>query len=177
MTHNSDNEDNTSNKFELENSLIQHWKWRNSSIKHKRYEKHHKNNTEGTLQGMRAMETKRGHKEDTMRATKKKAWRRKDLEWEIKKHIDDNYDCSGRLTPFAGWLQQLLWLFDLRLRVVPSWSRNLSPEKTKGHPSGRLHSDKQVSIRAKKHQVCILASVLETVYLTRVLGTLYIGWN
>jgi len=47
--------------------------------------------------------------------------------------------------------------------------------KVKGRPSGRLHSDAQVSIRANKHQECILASVLETVYLAKVLGTLYIG--
>ena len=56
------------------------------------------------------------------------------------------------------------------MRIVPSWSRNLSPAKTKGCPSGRLHSDAHVSIRAKKHQMCILASVLETTYLTRVLA-------
>jgi len=47
----------------------------------------------------------------------------------------------------------MLWPFYLRLRTVPSRLRNLSPAKAKGRPSGRLHSDAQVSIRAKKHQV------------------------
>jgi len=53
--------------------------------------------------------------------------------------------------------------------------KNLSPAKTKGRLDGRLHSDAQVSIRAKKHQVYKVVSVLETLYLVRVLGTLYIG--
>ena len=80
-------------------------------------------------------------------------------------------DLLCRLTPTAALALRSC------LRIVPSWSRTLSPAKTKWHPSGRLHSDAQVSIRAKKHQVCILALVLETAYLTRVLRTLYIGWN
>ena len=64
------------------------------------------------------------------------------------------------------------------LIIVPSWSRKLSPAKTKkGRPNGRLHCDAQVSIRAKKHQVYKVVPVLETVYLARVLGTLYIDLN
>ena len=68
-----------------------------------------------------------------------------------------------------------LWLFYLRLRVVLPLSKNLSPAKTKGRLDGRLHSDAQVSIMEKKHQVYKVVSVLETVYLARVLGTFYIG--
>ena len=47
--------------------------------------------------------------------------------------------------------------------------------KDKGRLDGHLHSDAQVSIRVKKHQVYKVVSVLETVYLVRVLGPLYIG--
>ena len=49
----------------------------------------------------------------------------------------------------AGWLQRLLWPFYPCLRTVPSPSRNFWPAKTNGRPSGRLHSNAQVSIREK----------------------------
>ena len=49
------------------------------------------------------------------------------------------------------------------------------PAKTKRRLDDRLHSDAQVSIRAKKHQVYRVVSVLEISYLAKVLGTLYIG--
>jgi len=62
-----------------------------------------------------------------------------------------------------------------RLRMYLLVQETSHKQKTKGLPNGRFHSDAQVSIRAKKHQVCILASVLEIAYLTRDLGTLYIG--
>lgn len=47
--------------------------------------------------------------------------------------------------------------------------------KDKGCLDRRLHSDTQVGIRAKKHEVYQVVSVLETGYLARVLGILYIG--
>jgi len=91
--------------------------------------------------------------------------------------LSGNVRCSCLLTRSAGWLQQLLWPFDLAWETCLLDQETTHLQKTKGRPGVCLHSDAQVSIRAKKHQVCILASVLETAYLTRVLGTLYIGWN
>jgi len=77
----------------------------------------------------------------------------------------------------AGWLERQ----PLALLSPPENRTSLIKEsltwKDKGRLDGHLHSDAQVSIRAKKHQVYKVISVLETVYLTRVLGTLYIGWN
>ena len=64
-------------------------------------------------------------------------------------HYFQSAKCSVRLTHLVGRLQRLLWPFYPCLRIVPSPSRNFSPAKTKGRLSDRLHSDAQVSIRAK----------------------------
>ena len=90
----------------------------------------------------------------------------------------------GRLlwTVLAGWLTRH-WLERQSLSVL-SLPENRTPLikesltcKDKGRLDGRLHFDAQVGIRAKKHQVYKVVSVLETVYLARALSTFYIGWN
>jgi len=82
---------------------------------------------------------------------------------------------SRRLTRSPVDSNGSLWPSYLRLRIeLPLVEESLTC-KDKGCLDGRLHSDAKVNIRAKKHQVYKVVSILEIVYLVMVLSTFYIG--